>query len=532
MGRLIDGIFASEHIDSSGEILSVEGCDISTLDKDGTANFEHNNDDADDVVGKILYAKKIFSEKDCDNDRQVKYYQMVKCPFIYGIVELFDAQGHPGSVAISSMMEYSSQKKEPMMIGFSIEGSTLERDGMRLLRTVARRVALTIKPCNKTCVSDILEHIPGTQKAMGVDGFAPLHKSIETELEPYMEKVPNDLANAIYDMLYFRVLAKTLTAGVAAGAPGTNVQGAALQKEGFSRDLKNTIKAKIRDKWDRKTPLAEFLKNELPELGEKFKDHFSELISELSLQKSSDVVSYRHSVSNVPHTKDQKLLIAGIKIRNTDDSSPYRTMNSKGQRVIVRRGHNDENDKLFSSEKAAAYHNLARDFFKLGHHVPMTSAFINPTDRHVHHAVAAIPGVRSGMHPKDHEEYDKTINDLAAKGTLHKLAVMDYILGHSNRHSNNLVIDSQGHPHLISNEKSFSEQPNVPEYWHTVNPTNKIVDHHTREWVSGLNEKELAALMRHNGLTKKHTEDAYNRLVNIKNKLRDQANIMEIYHKE
>ena len=46
-GMLIDGIFASEAIDSSGEILDVKGADITDFeDGKGVLNFEHRGDDA------------------------------------------------------------------------------------------------------------------------------------------------------------------------------------------------------------------------------------------------------------------------------------------------------------------------------------------------------------------------------------------------------------------------------------------------------------------------------------------------------
>ena len=533
MGLFIDGIAASEHVDSSGEILAVEGCDISTLAESGTLNFEHNNDEADDVVGKILYAKKIFSEKDCENDRQLGFYKKVNCPYVYIIGELFDSEGHPGALALAAMCRYSKKKNEPMLVGMSIEGSTLERDGMYLKRTVARRTALTVKPCNKSCISDILEQIPDAKKAMGSDGFKPLHKSIEVDFEEFSGEIPSAYINAFQDLADFLKLRKALDAGMPSAAPGQNVQGASLQK--LDQNVRNKILEKIRDKWDRITPIREFLKSEMPELGERFKDHFSELMGDLKLFKSSytpDIVSYRSSLAHIPHTKEQKLLIAGLKSNKAEDSSHVRSMNSSGDRVLLRRGYNSPQDKVFSSEKAAAFHNLARDFFGLGDNVPMTSAYKNPADGHVHHATRALNGVISGMHPKYAAHYDKAIKGLASSGLLHKLAIMDYVLGHSNRHINNLVIDpKQQKPYLISNEKSFGE-PNLPDYWHIIPDSERIIDQDTRDWASKLDPKSLIELTRHNGMPKKHAEAAAKRLDFVKNKVSSNPDILEIYHGE
>ena len=70
MPTYIDGIGASQNIDSSGEIVDIAGLDISSLEVDGSLNWEHKKDFPEQLVGKILKAKKIFSEKDCEDDRR------------------------------------------------------------------------------------------------------------------------------------------------------------------------------------------------------------------------------------------------------------------------------------------------------------------------------------------------------------------------------------------------------------------------------------------------------------------------------
>lgn len=154
---LIDGPITTQTIDSSGEILDLKGLDISDfLDGKATANFEHNNDNADDVLGWFIYAKKIFGEQDCENERQKMFWEKVKTPFLYGVLELLDDSQHPGAIAVAAMLRYFKKKNEPVRIGMSIEGSTLERDGHILKRTVGRKVAITLRPCNKQCMLDVL----------------------------------------------------------------------------------------------------------------------------------------------------------------------------------------------------------------------------------------------------------------------------------------------------------------------------------------------------------------------------------------
>jgi hypothetical protein len=544
MGMLISGIFANEHVDSSGEILSVEGIDISDLEKGkGTANFEHNNDDADDVVGRILYAKKIFSEKDCENEDQLKFWKISKIPYLYGIIELFDTEGHPGAIAIASMMNYSKRKNEPMMVGFSIEGSTLERDGMHLKRAVARRCALTIKPCNKSCISDILEEIPEAKKAMGADEFHPLHKAIQTDFVEYQDHT--DFNELVTHLVSFSNLSKTLTAGMPTATPGNNVQGAALQKPSdvktlkyatykseMDKDLKKRILEKVRDNWDRVQPIEDFLKQELPELGEKFKDHFAELMSEIKLTKSrisGDTVNFRHTLAHLPHSKEQRMLIAGIRANPKDSSDPHRTKNSMDFKVIIHRGFNSEDDPMFSSERAVIYYNLAKNYFELGEYVPVTSAYLNPTDRHIHHACLFIPKLISGTHQKYIQHYDTAIKHIANTPILQKLAVMDYILGNNNRHIENLMIDPiHMKPYFVGNHHAFNS-PETPEYWHLLPDPDLTIMQETRNWVSDLDEQILALHLRNNAVPKSKSAEVLARLAKVKDLVISKANILDIY---
>src|SRR5262245_7180898 len=83
-GMILDGVAASEAIDSSGEVLKVDGCDISSLDKDGVFVYEHIPSDSKEksgygleVVGKILYAHKVLREEDCENERQRHFWEKV-----------------------------------------------------------------------------------------------------------------------------------------------------------------------------------------------------------------------------------------------------------------------------------------------------------------------------------------------------------------------------------------------------------------------------------------------------------------------
>lgn len=169
---IIDGVAASEAIDTTGEVLSVAGCDISDFIKGGAPlNWEHKSGDAGtamDVVGRVLYGRKIFTESDCENERQLGYWRRVGLPFIYVVVRLFDEDGHPGAQAAAAIIRSCKAHNEPIMVRFSIEGSTLERDPRdqtHLKTSVARALAATVKPANRSCFTDVLEDSGSVAKA-------------------------------------------------------------------------------------------------------------------------------------------------------------------------------------------------------------------------------------------------------------------------------------------------------------------------------------------------------------------------------
>ena len=279
MSMIIDGVFASEAIDSSGEILDVEGCDISDMEQGlGVLNWEHRGDDAagasaNDIIGKVVFCKKIFGPEDCTDSRQLEYWQKIQLPMIYGICRLFDSSGHPGAIAAAAMIRDYQKNGEPLLIRYSIEGTTLEKEkgGNRLLRSIARRVAATIKPCNKSCHSGVIAdpNDPTVKKGEHAHpNFTPLGGSMEWEGKPEIDSPE---------------IRKALEAGGYNSAPGTLTGGSALQRE--DAGLRNRVKAAVRD-WDRKTPFRKFLKHRLPEASDGFIDRFSDLVHDYTIKKA------------------------------------------------------------------------------------------------------------------------------------------------------------------------------------------------------------------------------------------------------
>jgi hypothetical protein len=315
MGMVIDGIGTSEAIDSSGELLELAGLDISDLTSGkGVLNTEHRGDDAPgysylDIIGRVIFARKIFKRDDCENDRQRMYWDEVKLPYLYIKCELFDddADGeHPSAKAAAAMIRHYKNRGLPILIRYSIEGSTLEMKDKTIKAAIARRVASTIKPANKQCNSGILEDhwLPASKKGKkggiydggigdvleesGISKFETpdgmvLGKSVVMACDPEFGEVEEFLEKA----QGFLALAKALEGGSYNAAPSTLTGGAALQREDLGerhRRLVAVCKAALRDHDPQvHGPFKQYLKNVLPEASDEFLERFAALGDELSV---------------------------------------------------------------------------------------------------------------------------------------------------------------------------------------------------------------------------------------------------------
>lgn len=273
---LMSGIFSVETPDTAGEVLDVKGADISDLQTGkATLNTEHiNPDDADksemhkdeegkdsddfkgfqSVVGRVVNAKKIFSDADCEDDRELHAWKSYQKPMIYGTVEIWDGPDATDNArAAASIARMFSKSKEGPQLGLSVEGATIKREGNYLKETVIKKMALTMKPANRSATIDIVkdESAPQVSKSMSsktTEGaYEPLRKSIamndmqyipdvETVVLTGIDAIASQFANALQN------LRKTLTAGGMNAAPGSLTGGSALQKESQSPQLAKLVK--------------------------------------------------------------------------------------------------------------------------------------------------------------------------------------------------------------------------------------------------------------------------------------------------
>ena len=505
MGFKIDGIASSEHVDSSGEILRIANANIDDLvEGKGVLNWEHTNDSASDIVARITFAKKILSRDDCDTDRQRKYWDYVKVPYIYIQAEFFDSEDHPGALAVSSIIRHYHKRKEKILVSMSVEGSTLERNGNILERTVARRVALTLRACNKTCITGVLD--------------APAEEIISKSMKDLINHSDYTIDSAILDDTSTNLqdlkqateelettLNKTLTAGVGNVAPQNLTQGAALQCEDISgrneqlssRTVRNRVKAAVRD-WDRRRPLKEVIKAALPEIGDGYIDHFVNVANELTLKKSQSTnlirVGQEHS-QNQSQDDDQKRLIEGLYLDPAQQ--PAKTViarNDAGQSVLIKRpvGPDIHGD---AQQNAANYYQIAK-YLGLGDNVPVTNTFSSPINKEQLQAIEIKEGFNTPL--QSPRQYEKNAQKARESGELHKLAMLDLLLGNNDRHAANMLYNRDGKFLHIDNDHSFDHQsPHEHQMYHQGEFEGVANDMAHIDAVRWLNDVDPRLLVRH-----------------------------------
>ncbi len=291
---ILEGIMGSENVDSTGEVLKVAGCDISDL-QTGKAllNQEHinpedmakNKDKHEDdikgfstIIGRVVNAKKIFSEDDCKSDRELAAFKTTgKKPLIYGQIEIYDGNdASDDQRAAAALARMFAQDPNGPQLGLSVEGATLKRSGNVLESTCIRRLAATMRPANKqsfvSLVKDSATNNPSKvnkSEQKTSDGFEPLRKSMS---QIYVKPQLNDygLMDAV------NALKKAMTAGSTNAAPSTLTGGAALQKESSLASLARTMAKKPINKDSVKKALPSVSDQEAETIEKALKKYFFE----------------------------------------------------------------------------------------------------------------------------------------------------------------------------------------------------------------------------------------------------------------
>ncbi|MGH7241010.1 MAG: hypothetical protein ACREGB_01800 [Candidatus Saccharimonadales bacterium] len=544
MGLKLDGIMTVGTLDSSGEILNVHGIDITDFE-DGKAmiNFEHEKG-SEDQIGAVIYAKKIYTKGDCETDRQKMFWDMCKMPYVYIVGELFDDEDHAGAMACAAMVRFYHKRGEKMYIGWSVEGQTLERKGHILDRSVGRKVAFTCRPCNKAAVMGVFED---PKVADGVKKFEG-----DSHIQCYQVDTVI-FEDAVLDLrLATQQLQKTLEASSGNVAPSQLTQGSALAREHIvgSKDIQNRVKAAVRD-WNRQRPLRETIKAALPEIGDTYLDHFTDLAEQLSLKKGMPRltrIGVEHS-PNVHADQHQSSLVNGLywdqsksfKPENyVGTANPLKLKNDAGDNVFVKDSTTDlSQPPQHDSVKATNYYHLARDVFGMQNHVPATNYFDHPKTGDRYQAMKFLEGADTAY---DSKKFEDAYRKAKQNGDAHKLVLMDLITGTTDRHLGNVMVGPDHTLHHIDNDYAFSFQPDnhafindirtvtgAPgggtEDLHIPGVGSEVLHPTAKAWLDKIDPKVLAQKSSQYGIHPQHIRKMVQSLVALKAMAKQGQNI-------
>ncbi len=202
----IDMIAGSQLRDTQGEMLSVEGADISELEAGkGRLNDNHGKGFFNSI-GRITGAKKIFKKEDCENERQEYYWEKVKAPYIYVKGYLYDDEDHPNARAAAAILRNIHKSDIPLQLKASVEGGVVARgisDNSLLARTKIHSVALTFTPANN---NTLIEPISLNKSEIDEAADMLLIKSVlhlaETNVPSFRHIVRDASATKVQNNLY------------------------------------------------------------------------------------------------------------------------------------------------------------------------------------------------------------------------------------------------------------------------------------------------------------------------------------------
>ncbi len=335
LGTYLHGISSTEDLDSAGERIKIDGIDISSLPLDGLFNWEHKDQTSSQIIGKVLYSKKILKESDCDNEHHKYFWKKAgEKPYLYVLGVLFDKFNHSGAMDVAAMLRFdkaidTSETKQT--IGFSIEGSKLDKKGNIITKCIARKVTVTNLPCNKVCIAELLED-PEDVKSISKESFFDIFKKaekMETDLRKNEKtyKVASKKKKKL-SKFYSSNVQKALTASCGTGgAPSARTGMSALSKEYMKKTMKK-ISNESFNRMGKKEELIKFLTYKMPKLSKK------------------EILAIAKTVAYVREKKLEKALKG---LSNPD--KPYKQTLFTGKKPVVSGGSKIKPKRTFSSKE-------------------------------------------------------------------------------------------------------------------------------------------------------------------------------------
>lgn len=215
------------------------------------------------------------------------------------------------------------------------------------------------------------------------------------------------------------------------------------------------------------------------------------------------------------------------------------------KRVQNALGHLDERG-FNAARREVMYHNLANNFFDLGKFVPKTAGFTRrgedysaqeQVDAHPLDAWSYDNKKTPAYVPAPIEsEYQKSLKQHHDSGDLHKLAIMDFIMGNHDRHRGNYMLGKKNNQlYLIDNGLAFDYEGHTKHSGYAsgflgdaeddASGYAKSIHPKALEWLNSLNEDKAKEMWTKHGFEETHpaVQGFLKRLNNIKGAIKHNA---------
>lgn len=195
------------------------------------------------------------------------------------------------------------------------------------------------------------------------------------------------------------------------------------------------------------------------------------------------------------HNKAQKALVHGIDLKKLADTSGQRNAgstgeygvsgfgeNAQGKKVIVKGaipsesvdefgGDKKSHSKVSTAMRETLFHNLGHAM-GMGKYIPTTATIDDPYDEQKeqgpfgnHYSVQEV--IPNAEHFNGSKKHNEMLADLHKSGEIHKLAILNSLLGNTDRHGGNFMMSPKG-LHLIDHNWTFG--------WHKGNSRSHNMD--------------------------------------------------------
>jgi hypothetical protein len=278
----------------------------------------------------------------------------------------------------------------------------------------------------------------------------------------------------------------------------------------------------------------------------------SPAVAQSFLHNSNNVSSKLHGFGYNHHNAEQNALIHGVDTQKTKPigkgvaGAHWAKSSSHPHDVVLKRSSQHPNfferghDKLSSSKREVLFHNMADKFFGLGKHVPLTAGFSKDADEwSVQKRVPDVTHVKiaEGTSRIEDAAHAHGLAKLSQNGDLHKLALMDHIMGHHDRHGGNFMMDGKGDIHLNDNGTSFDygnfDQREIPAYVDIAQDhlgAKRQLHPEAKKWLMSLDSKKARQIFADHSYPQdaEHVKGFVDRLESLKNFINENPHIKDI----